>query len=184
MKSLISILSFVLLAMIAWWSIIGDYDSALKDQSTAKPDYIEAFMNDFVITSMDEQGKPRYVIEGKYLEKRNNSDDTLVESPVFYLEHETPWKVVADNAILNDDNEMLYLNKNVVMQQQNADPGIVIHTTSMTIDTRTQLAYTNAPVTIIQGSSKLDSVGFRFNNITSEMELTSDVHGHFFPDEQ
>jgi 3-deoxy-D-manno-octulosonate 8-phosphate phosphatase (KDO 8-P phosphatase) len=129
-------------------------------------------------------GKPRYDMEGKDLEKRNNSDDTLVESPVFYLEHETPWKVVADNAILNDDNEMLYLNKNVVMQQQNADPGIVIHTTSMTIDTRTQLAYTNAPVTIIQGSSKLDSVGFRFNNITSEMELTSDVHGHFFPDEQ
>ena len=67
------------------------------------------------------------------------------------------------------------------MQQQNIEPAITIRTQSMLIHTRTQIAETRAQVDITQGKSQLTSTGMIYNNITSELELSSSVSGFYLP---
>jgi lipopolysaccharide export system protein LptC len=181
MKRLISLIVFAAVAIIALWSTTS-YFSDQEQTQTKKRKYIEIFMNEFVMTAMDEHGKPAYTIDGKRLERYNDSDDIRVDLPVIHLlEAGKQWKVSADFALLNDNNNTIQLRDNVVMLQQNIEPAMTIRTQSMMIHTNSQIAETDAEVDITQGNSKLTSSGMIYNNITSKLELTSSVSGYYLP---
>jgi len=181
MKRLISLIVFAAVAIIAWWTTTS-YFSDEEQPQTKSMKYIEIFMNEFVMTSMDEHGKPAYTIDGKRLERYNDSDDTRIELPVVHmLEAGKQWKISADFALLNDNKNTIQLKDNVVMQQQNIEPAVTIRTQSMLIHTKTQIAQTDAQVDITQGKSKITSTGMIYNNITSELDLTSSVSGYYLP---
>jgi LPS export ABC transporter protein LptC len=181
MKRLISLIVFTAVAIIAWWSTTS-YFSDEEQKQTKSRRYIEIFMNEFEMTTMNEHGKPAYTIDGKRLERYNDSDISRVELPVIHmLESGKQWKVSADFALLNDKRNTIQLKENVVMQQQNIEPAVTIRTQSMLIHTKTQVAETDAQVDITQGKSKITSTGMIYNNITSKLELTSSVSGYYLP---
>lgn len=181
MKRLISLAIFVAVAIIAWWSTSRyfDEDDLAPDQS---PRYVEVFMNEFEMTTMNESGTPAYTLNGKYLERYNDSDDTKVELPVInMLESGKQWIVTAEYALLNEKKNTIQLKNNVVMQQKNTEPTVTIRTQSMLFHTKTQIAQTKEQVDITQGKSQLKSTGMIYNNKTSELELTSSVSGYYLP---
>jgi len=180
MKRLISLIVFAAVAIIAWSTTSYFHDE--EQPQTKSVRYIEIFMNEFVMTAMDENGKPAYTVDGKRLERYNDSDDSRVEQPVIHmLEAGKQWKVSADFALLNDNKNTIQLKDNVVMQQQNIEPAVIIRTQSMLIHTETQIAETDVQVDITQGKSKITSTGMIYNNITSKLELTSSVSGYYLP---
>ena len=131
---------------------------------------------------MNENGSPNYILNGSHLQRYNDSDETEVQQPVFNLLQESGrWKVSAENAIINDKNETIQLNDNVIMQQQNIEPAITIRTQRLLINTKTQIAQTQTQVNITQGQSLLKAKGMIFNNLTSELELLSNVSGYYLP---
>lgn len=131
---------------------------------------------------MNENGSPNYILNGSYLQRYNDSDETEVQKPVFnLLQKNGQWKISADNAIINDKNETIQLNNNVIMQQQNIEPAITIRTQRLLINTKTQIAQTQTQVNITQGQSLLKAKGMIFNNLTSELELLSNVSGYYLP---
>ena len=67
------------------------------------------------------------------------------------------------------------------MQQQDIEPITTIRTQTLTIHTKTQIVKTRAAVTVTQGNSELKSNGMVFNNITSQLELSSNVNGYYLP---
>ena len=69
------------------------------------------------------------------------------------------------------------------MQQQNADPPVTIRTSNLLIDTRTQVAKTRARVDISNGLSQIESDGMIYNNISSDLELSSNVNGYYVPND-
>ena len=75
----------------------------------------------------------------------------------------------------------IQLKDNVLMQQQNIEPAVTIRAQNMLINTKTQITQTQAAVDITHGKSRIKSNGMIFNNITSELELTSNVNGHYLP---
>ena len=155
MKRLISLIVFSAVAIIAWWSTTSYFSEEEQKQAKSKQ-YIEVFMNEFQMTTMDEYGKPAYTIDGKRLERYNDSDTSRVERPVIHmLESGKQWKVSADFALLNDKRDTIQLTENVVMQQQNIEPAVTIRTQSILIHTKTQVAETDAQVAITQGESKI-----------------------------
>ena len=113
MKRLISLVVFVAVAIIAWWSTkgyFGDEDMPL----TQSKRYVEIFMNEFEMIAMNETGAPAYTLNGKHLERYNDSDDTRIEQPVInMLEAGKQWIVTADFALLNDKNNTIQLKDNV-----------------------------------------------------------------------
>ena len=181
MKTPISLGIFLLLAIFVWWSITENYKDEQMQLAKSKS-YVEVFMNEFEILAMDDNGSPSYIMNGDYLQRHNDSDETEVLKAVFDLLQENgQWKINADNAIINDKNDTILLENNVIMQQQNIEPAVTIRTQQLLINTRTQIAQTRARVNITQGQSLLQSDGMIFNNITSELELSSNVSGYYVP---
>ncbi len=182
MKRLISLVIFFTLAVIAWWSTTGNFADNNLFQPAKSNRYVEIFMNDFEMTAMNDSGTPAYTLNGKHLERYNDSDETRIEQPVFHLlDADKQWKVCADFALVNDKKNTIQLQNNVIMQQQNVEPAITIRTQKMLIHTKTQIAQTQAQVNITQGKSQLTSTGMIYNNITSELELLSSVSGFYLP---
>lgn len=182
MKSLISLGIFLILSVFVWWSITENYSDENRLHQPVDKRYVKVFMNEFEMTVMDETGKPSYLLQGQNLQQFNNSDDIEIEQPIFHLsETDKQWIVTADFAIVNDDDETIRLNKNVLMQQQNIEPAVSIRTQSLLIHTRTQIAETRSQVNISHGKSQVASNGMIFNNITSKLELSSNVNGFYLP---
>jgi LPS export ABC transporter protein LptC len=137
MKGPLSLIIFLFLAIIAWWSITEKHEEEQLQQAKSKS-YVEIFMNEFEITTMNENGSPNYILNGSYLQRYNDSDETEVQKPVFnLLQKNGQWKISADNAIINNKNETIQLNNNVIMQQQNIEPAITIRTQRLLINTKT-----------------------------------------------
>ncbi|GMR01292.1 MAG: hypothetical protein BMS9Abin19_0661 [Gammaproteobacteria bacterium] len=185
MKRLISLVIFIAVAIIALWSTMGNYDDKNLSQQKQSNRYVEIFMNDFEMTAMNDNGIPAYTLNGLHLERYNNSDVTRIKQPVFHLlDSDKQWIISADFARVNDKKNTIQLKDNVVMQQQNIEPAVTIRTQSMLIHTQTQIAQTQAQVNITQGKSQLTSTGMIYNNITSELELPSNVSGYYLPYKQ
>ena len=182
MKQVISLTIFLAVAAIALWSVTTDFSINDRAPQTTGKDYAEIFMNQFEMTAMNETGRPDYILNGLYLQRISDSDDTEVKQPVFrLLQEKRQWVVSADKAIINDKDETIKLTDNVVMKQHNADPAVTIYTQNLLINTNTQIARTRARVDITQGTSRLKSNGMVYNNLTSELELSSRVHGYYVP---
>ncbi|MBL4711212.1 MAG: LPS export ABC transporter periplasmic protein LptC [Gammaproteobacteria bacterium] len=184
MKRLISFSIFFVVAIVAWWSTSNDlYDDNQLQQFTDKP-YIEIFMNKFELTAMNDSGKPGYTLQGLELIKYNDSDDTIIQQPVIHLLQKSgQWTITAENAVLNNSNKTIQLNDHVIMQQQNRELASTIRTQSLLIHTQKQIAQTSALVEITRGKSLIRSTGMTYNNLTSELELSSKVSSHYLPNE-
>ncbi|MBE9567692.1 MAG: LPS export ABC transporter periplasmic protein LptC [Proteobacteria bacterium] len=185
MKRTLSLFILFAVTIFVLWSTMNKTSEERLAQVPKNQRFVELFMETFKLTAMDETGAPSYTLNGERLEKFNNSDDTEIRKPVFHmLQPEKQWVVSADFALLNDKDETIMLKENVVMQQQNTEPAVTIRTPNMMIYTRTQIAKTKAPVEITQGNSQIHSIGMIYNNITSDLELSSDVNGYYLPFDQ
>ncbi len=182
MTRLISLVGFLGVAIIVWWSATGNFGDNALLQTPQSEHYIEIFMNDFEIVTMDDNGTPAYKLNGKQLKRYNDSDQAEIELPVFYLlDTKSPWIVSADSALVNNKNNTITLKDNVLMQQKNSEPAITIRTQSLRIHTKTQIAQTQAQVAITRGKSQLTSSGMIYNHITSKLELNANVSGFYLP---
>ena len=184
MKRLISFSLFIVVAIIAWWSTTKDLDDGRHLQPFSDKPYIEVFMNEFELTAMNENGIPGYTMRGSQLIKFNDTDDTVIRHPVIHLlQKHRRWTITAESAVLNNTNQTIQLNNNVVMQQNNTELASTIRTQSLLIHTKKQIAQTDATVKITRGQSQIQSTGMLYNNLTSELNLHSNVSGSYLPDE-
>lgn len=182
MKSFISLGIFLLVAIVAWWTITNRSGEKTQLQQPKSEKYVEVFMDEFEMTVMNETGLPDYILNGKHLQRYNDSTETEIQQPTFHiLQKDKQWVISADSATVNDEDETIQLNKNVVMQQKNSQPVVTIRTQNLLINTKTQIAKTLAMVDITQGGSHLSATGMVFNNITSALELSSKVNGYYLP---
>ena len=182
MKRSISLGLFIVMCIAVWWSITDDFIEGDKIQITKGKRYVELFMNGFVLTAMDETGRPSYRMNGTRMERYNNSDITEIQQPVLHLlEQENQWLISADIAQLNSKNDTIQLEKNVIMLQQNVEPAMTIRTQKMLIYNQTQIAKSKSPVNITQGISHIKSTGMIYNHKTNKLELTSRVRGEYLP---
>ena len=180
MKRFISFSVFLIVSVIVWWTVTEHAGDSNRTQQASGSQYVEVFMNEFELTAMDDTGKPNYTLNGLRLQRLNDSNDTEIKKPVIqFIQQDGQWKISADTAIINNKTETIQLNKNVIMQQQNIEPAVTFRTHSLLLDTKTQIAQTDAPVEIIQGISNIKSNGLIFNNVTHELVLPSNVNGYY-----
>ena len=182
MKRLISLIVFFAVVVIAWWSTTGNLTDNHLFPPKQSRHFVEAFMNDFEMTAMNAEGAQAYTLNGKHLERYNDSDVAKVEKPVFHLlDSKQQWIIHADLALVNEKKNTIQLKNNVVMLQQDSEPAITIRSQNMLIHTRTQIAQTQTQVNVTQGKSQLTSSGMIYNNMTRKLELSSRVSGYYLP---
>jgi len=180
MKTFFGLTVFIIIAIIAWWSVSEKTRQDKTLQGTTNQPYLQAFINNFKLTSIDISGKADYTLTGSRLERYNNSANATISQPIFnFLQPGKQWKITADTAIINQENTLINLQDDVVMQQKNTPQAIKVTSQHMQINTRKQITSTSSPVQITQGLSTIHSTGMIFYNRKHILELNSNVNGYY-----
>jgi LPS export ABC transporter protein LptC len=175
-KKQFTLLTLIIIALIGVWSVLESPDDA--EVIETDPHYVDAYVKDFTLLSMDESGHPYYTLTADLMEHFNDTGEAEITAPVFNFERdEDAWVISANRGRIDDDNIWVTLNDDVIMLQKNTVEPLKLETSKMRINTRTQLAHSDKQVDITQGAMSLRSNGMIFNNKNGNLELLAGVHG-------
>lgn len=176
MKTQFTLLTLVLIALIGIWAVLEAPDE--EPAVTIEPHFVDAYVKDFTMLSMDEDGYPYYTLTAELMEHFNDTGESEITAPVFNINRgDDAWIISARRGTIDDDNIWVTLNDDVVMLQKKTDNPIQLKTSKMRFNTRTQLAESDKQVDIIQGELSLKSNGMIYNNLSGKLELLAGVNG-------
>lgn len=176
MKTQFTLVTLIIIALIGIWSILKDPEEAPVAVEDAH--FVDAYVKDFTMFSMDEHGQPYYTLTAQLMEHFNDTGESDITQPVFnFSKDEKEWVISAKRGKIDKDNIWVTLSDDVVMLQKNTNNPILLKTSKMKFNTKTQTAKSNKPVDITQGDMSLKSNGMIFHNITGNLELLAGVNG-------
>lgn len=144
------------------------------------PDYT---MKNFQTKQMDEQGHLKNELTAETMIHYPNANAKL-NAPymVFYDAGQQVWTVHSEQGEISPDGEQIWLLGEARLQRHNQTPPLEIISRDIWLQLEKQYAETAAPTTIISGLHKTQSVGMRVFMLTKQIELISQVRGHYeFP---
>jgi lipopolysaccharide export system protein LptC len=141
------------------------------------PDYT---MKNFQTKQMDEQGYLKNELTAETMIHYKNTN-TKLNSPsmVFYEAKQPVWTVRSEQGEISPDGEQIWLLGEARLQRYNQSPPLEIISRDIWLQLEQQYAETAAPTTIISGLHKTQSVGMRVFMLTKQIELISQVRGHY-----
>ncbi|MCK9507537.1 MAG: LPS export ABC transporter periplasmic protein LptC [Pigmentiphaga sp.] len=171
----ISILLLMLLVAGTWWAASVAERSIMQDPPRRLTHEIDTYIDQFVLIQSDEAGVPRTRVEGDRLVHYPDDDSSDVTRFRGYTETDgnPPTQVSADEARMDQDGARITLNGNVRFQRQASQerPALTITSTHMMLFPDTEVAQTDAPATIVHGSSRIQGQGMTYNNVTRELQV-------------
>ena len=176
MKKQFTLITLIIIAFIGIWSVLEAPDEA--PPADRAPNYVDAYIKNFKLISMNEQGQPVYILTADLMEHFNYTGDSEVTEPVFNInKDDSSWVISARSGTIDSDNTWVTLNDDVVMLQTDTAEPLKLTTSKMRFNTKTQIADTDRQVDITQGGLSMRSNGMKFNNITGILELLAGVNG-------
>lgn len=147
------------------------------------PDFI---VNTFVATTLNEQGKPRFVMAAKKMLHYPDNDSTYLDAPKltsFDSDH-PPIHTYAINGMMSGKGDEIFLRDNVkiVRTASTTQREMTFITTYLHIIPDRGLAETDQPVTMIDGRNIVHAVGMKFDNKAHTVKLLAQVKSEYVPD--
>jgi len=140
------------------------------------PDYI---INSLSATTLDEYGKPHYLMTAKKMIHYPDDDSTHMVNPqlVSLYANRPPVHVSALRGEVSSDGEQVFLQDDVkVVRGASASRSQMTFTTSfLHVLPNQDLADTDRPVTIVEDSTVVNGTGMKLNNRTGVAELLAQV---------
>lgn len=145
------------------------------------PDYT---LKDFSTTSMNEEGQLKYQLIAQTMTHYPNVD-TQLDAPhvTFFDQGQARWTVQAQQGQVSPDGNQIWLKGHTVIQQEPYLPqrSLKIISQDVKIQQETQYAETQAPTLILNHYGETRCVGMRVFMATKQVELLSQVRGHYVP---
>jgi lipopolysaccharide export system protein LptC len=168
------------LAALSYWLDEKVQPQARHESSAGDPDFL---VEDFVVTRMDREGKPRYVVQAKKLVHYPGDNSTTLEQPqLTHFDPQTaPVTIRANQGLLSNNGETATFTGDVLVRRlaYGEEPELSLQTSFLQVIPDQDLAKTDREVTLTRGNSVLHSVGLEFNNATRSLKLLSRVRGSF-----
>lgn len=145
------------------------------------PDYT---LKDFSTTSLNEEGQLKYQLTAQTMIHYPNVDTQLDAPHVIFFDQGQPrWSVQAQQGQVSPDGDQIWLKGQTVIQQQPALPqgSLKIISQDVRVQQNTQYAETQAPTIILSRYGETRCVGMRVFMATKQVELLSQVRGHYGP---
>ena len=142
------------------------------------PDYT---MTNFQTKQMDEQGDLKNELTAETMQHYKNTNSKL-KNPymVFYAAgQQVSWTVRSERGEISPDGKQIWLLGEARLQRYNQNPPLEIISRDIWLQLEKQYAETAAPTTILSGLYKTQSVGMRVFMLTKQIELLSQVRGHY-----
>ena len=147
------------------------------------PDFI---VSEVVATTLNEQGKPRFVVAAKKMLHYPDNDSTYLEAPKltsFDPDH-PPIHTYANNGIVSGKGEEIFLRDDVrVVRTASATQSEMTFTTTyLHVIPDSGLAETDQPVTMIDGRNIVHAVGMKFDNKARIVKLLAQIKSEYVPE--
>ena len=147
------------------------------------PDFI---VSEVVATTLNEQGKPRFVMAAKKMLHYPDNNSTYLEAPVLtsFDSGHPPMHTYANNGMVSGKGEEIFLRDDVkVVRTASATQSEMTFTTTyLHVIPDRGLADTDQPVTMIDGRNIVHAVGMKFDNKARIVKLLAQVKGEYVPD--
>ena len=171
-----------LLAALTFWldQTTQGEEGSRSGQNRHDPDYI---VDNFKVLRFDPDGALLQSLVARKMLHYPDDDTTSVVAPQLTYHTKPPTKLAAETAWLDKDGKHVRLDGNVrVSRAGNGDRlPTEIATSILYVNTETEFAHTDAPVTITQGRTVINGEGLEANNKTRISVLAGPVRGTIYP---
>ncbi|WHZ20857.1 MAG: hypothetical protein OJF55_003006 [Rhodanobacteraceae bacterium] len=145
-------------------------------------------LDDFTLHAFGKDGKLAFSMTSPHLARREGNDSLYVNAPkyLFVASDGSDWNGTSQYAWISADNTLVKLIGKVDMRRppKARISEAEIHTADATVWTQDKRMATEAPSVIQEPGSILTGVGMKADFDTSTLELLSDVHGTFTPNQK
>ena len=146
------------------------------DSKRHDPDYI---INDLSATTLDEHGKPHFLMAAQKMIHYPDDDSTQMTEPrlTSLYPHRPPVLVSSHRGKVSSKGDQVFLYDDVkVVRGASATQGPMTLTTSyLHVLPDQDLADTDRPVTIVDDSTVVHGIGMKLNNKTGVLQLLAQV---------
>ncbi len=183
MRKTVSLIIISLIALVSWWfqDIWKEAPIVQIQKDKHFPDY---FMENFILTNMDEHGSPAYILKAqKLLHYADDDSSELTQPSIEFFNTKGNWIISAERAQLLSDKQLIHLHNKVRLQRASSSqqPALSIDTDYLLIHTDQELAETDQPTRILSQGLELTSLGMVFDNRQGILKLLSNVKGTYEP---
>ncbi len=180
---LTALLLIILLAIVSGW-IFESIESPTfltKEKLRHDPDY---FLKNFTATTIDNKGNPAYQIKAQHLEHYPDDDSMKLQEPLFsfYKNNIKIWTAQANEALITQNNEKIYLTGQVILKKVSLDKNIapmVLTTGQLTIEPEKNLAHTKTKINLQKGDNTIQATGMRADISKNRIEFLSKTRSHY-----
>lgn len=168
---------FVLAAASVW--LTYDLDPSGLDDTPTSRHAADFFVENFVATTMDENGKPRRRVTAEHMSHFPDTDTHELTRPYLevFSEAQLPWHVTSERGWLSAKGDVMLLLGEVHIWR-NAPDGtrkMDIRTSDLRVLPESEYGETDKPVTITTPRSQSRSIGMRAFLGQGRMEMLSQV---------
>ncbi len=183
MKTFISLIIVFLIAVFSFWlqDIFKEAPIIKTKEDAHFPDY---FMENFTITSMNENGQPAYILNAKRMEHFSDDDSAEFENPyIEFKDSNGNWSISAKRAHIVGDKNIIHLYNEVKVRRSISDTRgpLDIDTDYLKINTESEIAETHKLAHLKTKDVELDTLGMVFDNKQGILKLMSQVKGSYAP---
>lgn len=183
-RNLLMVLLLVAAALSSWWLYqqVQPSEPVRSPLAAHEPDY---FFEDFVLTSMNAEGKPKHKLSGSRMVHFPDDDTTEIDQPELeiYINLIPTWKIVANHGWISSGGDEVRLDGNVRIQRYGLQEEDAIHvvTEVMLVKPDQEYAETDHQVVVTGRSMQIQAVGMRVYLDEGRVELLSQVKGVYDP---
>ena len=183
MKTFISLAIVLALVLLSWWfqDFLQDTPIITQKKDEHFPDY---FMQNFTITSMDENGQPAYILQARRMEHFADDDSTDIFEPLIqFKEANGDWSISAQKAQILKNKNIIHLYQKVKVRRSasNNHGPLSIDTDYLKINTENKIAETDDLAHLKTQDFELDTQGMVFDNKQGILKLKSNIKGTYEP---
>lgn len=175
---LTALLLVILLAVASSWFFESNKNSPILTKEVLRhdPDY---FLENFTATTMDMEGQLSYKVIAVHLEHYPDDNSMKLQQPVFsfYENNIERWTASANEALIFQETQKIYLTGNVIMnqfpKQKEKTTPIQLTSNQLTIEAKAKIAHTKSKIKLIQGNNQIEGVGMRADMNKNKIEFMS-----------
>ena len=130
------------------------------------------------VTQTGEDGRPQFTVVSPLIKQQANDQRVQLDAPrmTFVSEENGTWHAQSRSGLIQADGSSIDLHGDVRMNGMLSDSPVVIRTSTISFDTRTEIARTPAYLTVDARGGTLGATGLLANLKEGTLQLESNPH--------
>ncbi|VCU71776.1 Lipopolysaccharide-assembly, LptC-related [Pigmentiphaga humi] len=177
----------LLAALVAgtWWAADYAKRAVLEDPPRRMTHEIDSYVEQFVMVRSDEAGVPITRMEGDRLEHYPDDDSSEVDQ--FRAVSQRPERPTMTarsiHARMDEDGARVVMRGDVQLRRL-PSPGraeLDIRSEQITLMPDEDVAFTDLPATVVNGTSRIEGRGMRYDNVSRELQVHNQTRVQIVP---